>query len=105
MLSPVASSDAGNRREPDALTVALVIPLHGPAGIIGPSAELCAQLAVEELNATTGAAGRELKVVVVDGGSRPDQVADEVEGLVAREEVERWSAGTSPPFVRLLRRG
>jgi len=88
MLSSVAPSDAGHRRDPDTLAVALVIPLHGPAGIIGPSAELCAQLAVEELNATTGAAGRELQVVVVDGGSSPDQVADEVEGLVAREEVD-----------------
>ena len=54
MLSSVAPSGAGHRRDPDTLTVALVIPLHGPAGIVGPSAELCAQLAVEELNATTG---------------------------------------------------
>lgn len=88
MFSPVALANASLRRDPEALTVALVIPLHGPAGIIGPSAELCAQLAVEELNATTGAAGREVQVVVVDGGSSPDQVADEVEGLVAREEVD-----------------
>lgn len=88
MRSPVATSDAGSRRDAGTLTVALVIPLHGPAGLIGPSAELCAQLAVEELNATTGAAGREVHVVVVDGGSSPEHVADEVEGLVARKEVD-----------------
>ena len=29
----------------DGLDVALVIPLQGPAGLIGPSAELCALLA------------------------------------------------------------
>jgi urea transport system substrate-binding protein len=88
MLSPAASFDAGHRRDPDALRVALVIPLHGPAGIVGPSAELCAQLAVEELNAGTGAAGREVEVVVLDGGASPHQVADEVDELVARGEVD-----------------
>lgn len=87
MRSPVAPSGTSPLRS-QTLTVALVIPLQGPAGIIGPSAELCAQLAVEELNATTGAAGREVQVVVVDGGSSPSQVAHEVEGLVVREEVD-----------------
>lgn len=72
----------------DALDVALVIPLHGPAGLIGPSSELCALLAAEELNATTGVLGRELRLTVVDGGSPPAQVADEVEHLVAQGLVD-----------------
>ncbi len=76
----------------DVLPVALVIPLRGPAGIFGPSAELCALLAAEELNATAGVLGRELRLVVVDGGREPQRVADEVGALVAGgvEAVVGW---------------
>lgn len=75
-------------RARDALDVALVVPLHGPAGLIGPSAELCAQLAAEELNRTTGVLGRELRLTLVDGGSSPAAVADETERLVVTGAVE-----------------
>ena len=70
------------------LDVALVIPLHGPAGILGPSSELCAQLAAEELNAGSGVLGRELRLTVVDGSGDPVQVAEEVQALVLERRVE-----------------
>lgn len=70
------------------LAVALVVPLQGPAGIFGPSCELCAQLAVEEVNAERGTLGREVRLVVVDGGASPRQVADEVDGLVTAGAVD-----------------
>ncbi len=73
---------------PAALRVALVIPLHGPAGMFGPSAELCSQLAVDELNEEQGVLGRELRLTVVDGSTAPQQVADEVEALVQGGRVE-----------------
>ncbi len=63
--------------------VALVIPLGGSAGIFGPSCELCAQLAVEEVNARGGVLGAELRTWVVDGSGPPERVADEVGALVA----------------------
>ncbi|MGV9456441.1 substrate-binding domain-containing protein [Streptomyces sp. NPDC003635] len=72
----------------DVLLVALVIPLHGPAGIFGLSCELSAQLAAEELNAGGGILDREVRLVVVDGGAAPRQVADEVAGLVALGAVD-----------------
>ena len=72
---------------PSALSVALVIPLHGPAGMFGPSAELCSQLAVDELNEEQGVLGRELRLTVVDGSAAPQQVADEGEALVQRGGV------------------
>ena len=84
-LSSSGSRAAGS---PDTLSVALVIPLQGPAGLFGPSSELCALLAVEELNATAGVLGRELRLVVVDGGGAPEQVAEEVGALVADGRVE-----------------
>ncbi|HEY6795686.1 MAG TPA: substrate-binding domain-containing protein [Kineosporiaceae bacterium] len=65
------------------LGIALVIPLQGPAGLFGPSCELCAALAVEEINAARGVLGRELKLITVDGGAPPESVAAEVEALVS----------------------
>jgi urea transport system substrate-binding protein len=70
------------------LDVALVVPLQGPAGVFGPSCELCAQLAAEEVNADGGVLGRELRFVVVDGGRPPAEVAAHTERLVGAGAVE-----------------
>jgi urea transport system substrate-binding protein len=70
-----------------ALGVALVVPMQGPAGIFGPSAELCAELAAEEVNAGGGVLGRELRLIPVDGGAPPARVATEVEALVSMGAV------------------
>ncbi len=71
------------RRPPlSTFEVALVNPLSGPAGIFGPSCELCAQLAAEEINAAGGVLGRELRFIPVDGGADPYLVSEEVAGLV-----------------------
>ncbi len=67
----------------ETLSVALVVPLQGPAGMFGPTCELCAQLAVEEVNQAGGVLGRELRLVPVDGGAAPARVAAEVEALVS----------------------
>lgn len=80
------------RRE-GVLNIALVIPLQGPAGLFGPSCEACAQLAVEEANASDGVLGREVRLIVVDGGQAPSRVADEVETLIdagAVDAVTGW---------------
>lgn len=71
-----------------ALEVALAIPLQGPAGIFGPSCELCAQLAVEEINAQGGVLGREMHLVVVDAGAAPRHVADVIDELVTADVVD-----------------
>jgi urea transport system substrate-binding protein len=75
-------------RARDALDVALVIPLQGPAGIFGPSCECCAQLAAEEVNAASGVLGREVRLVLVDGGAPPEQVAAEVDALISGGVVD-----------------
>lgn len=71
-----------------ALEVALAIPLQGPAGIFGPSCELCAQLAVEEINARGGVLGREVHLVVVDAGAAPQDVADVIDLLIRADLVD-----------------
>jgi urea transport system substrate-binding protein len=70
------------------IDVALVIPLHGSAGIFGPSCELCGQLAAEEVNAHSGLFARELRLSVVDGSGPPERVADDVGALVAAGLVD-----------------
>ena len=70
------------------LDLALVIPLHGSAGIFGPSCELCGQLAAEEVNAQGGVLARELRLAVVDGSGPPQRVAEEVGALVAAGLVD-----------------
>lgn len=73
---------------PQTLDVALVVPAQGPTGIFGPSCELSARLAVEEINAGAGVLGRQLRLIVVDGGAAPLKVARQVDGLVARGAVD-----------------
>ncbi|HVW39951.1 MAG TPA: substrate-binding domain-containing protein [Amycolatopsis sp.] len=68
--------------DPDTLTVALVVPLRGPAGVFGPSCELAARLAVAELNEADGILGRQVRLLTVDGGGEPRRVAAEVEALI-----------------------
>ena len=73
---------------PGELTVALVIPLSGPAGVFGPSCELSARLAMSELNDGGGMLGRRVRLLPVDGGRAPAQVAAEVEALVSTGAVD-----------------
>jgi ABC-type branched-subunit amino acid transport system substrate-binding protein len=75
------------RADPGVLEVAFVVPLHGPAGMFGPSCEACGRLAEEEINAAGGVLGRELRLRVVDGGAAPGEVAAQVAGLISDESV------------------
>ncbi|TIC87676.1 hypothetical protein E8D34_08300 [Nocardioides sp. GY 10113] len=70
------------------LAIAFVVPLQGPTGIYGPSCLACGELAVEQLNAGRGIAGREVELVIVDGGRDPEVVADEVGALVDTGRVQ-----------------
>ena len=68
--------------------VGLVVPLHGSAGIFGPSCEACGELAAAEINAADGVLGRELRLSVIDGSRTPQAVADEVGALAAAGLVD-----------------
>ncbi|TDW22613.1 substrate-binding domain-containing protein [Kribbella kalugense] len=72
----------------DVLPIAFVVPLQGPTGIYGPSCLACGQLAVEQLNARNGIAGRQVELVQVDAGRPPAVVAEEVGRLVDSGRVE-----------------
>ncbi|MDX2661105.1 substrate-binding domain-containing protein [Streptomyces stelliscabiei] len=85
-LSPHASE--WFTADDSALNVALVYPMQGPAGIFGPTCEACGRLAAEEVNKAGGVLGKELRLLEVDGGADPQQVAREVEALVATGVVQ-----------------
>lgn len=78
----------GRGSDASAIEVAVLIPLHGSAGIFGPSCELCARLAAEEINAAGGLLGREVRLRIVDGAGPPERVADEVDALVSAGAVD-----------------
>jgi urea transport system substrate-binding protein len=78
----------GSPKRAGTLNVALVVPLQGPAGIFGPSCEFCARLAAEEVNSGSGVLGREMRLIVVDGGAPPTQVADQVDALISGGVVD-----------------
>lgn len=75
-------------RRGDHLVVALVLPFQGSAGLYGPSCQVSAQLAIEELNATRGIAGREIRAIEIDGGGIPEAVAAEVDRLTTSGEID-----------------
>lgn len=82
MLRPASPVPEWFTADDSVLGVALVFPLQGPAGVFGPTCELCARLAAEEVNRAGGVLGRELRLLPVDGGASPREVADQVEALV-----------------------
>lgn len=73
---------------PEELALALVLPLQGPAGIYGPSCQVSAQLAIEELNAASGINGRYVRAVEVDGGAAPHRVAAELNALAGAGSID-----------------
>ena len=71
----------------------LLIPLHGSAGIYGPSCKLCAEMAAAEINVDGGVLGRPVRLRVVDASGPPPAVAREIGGLVdagAIDAVVGW---------------
>ncbi|SNT23564.1 substrate-binding domain-containing protein [Rhodococcoides kyotonense] len=63
-------------------TVGIVFPMSGSFGLVGPSSELSAQLAQEELNATDGILGRRVELLPIDGGRDPAVVAADIRDLL-----------------------
>jgi len=69
-----ALASAGVRAQ-SALNVAVMLPLSGPAGLFGPSAKACAELAVQTLNAKGGVLGRNINLLVGDAGLPPAEAS------------------------------
>jgi urea transport system substrate-binding protein len=79
LLDPWDVLLSGPRR--DVLRVGLAVPLSGPLALTAPSAVDLAGLAVDEVNAAGGVAGRQVELVAVDSGGLPEVVAAEAAAL------------------------
>jgi urea transport system substrate-binding protein len=87
-VRPVQPYQRQRPEDLDTLSVALVIPRSGQAGMFGLSCELSARLAAEELNAADGAGGRQIRLLPVDGGASPRQVAQETDRMISLGVVD-----------------
>ncbi len=83
--------NTATRAEAEILRIAMVIPLQGPAGLLGPSCEAVTDLALHEFNGADGILGRQVAAEIVDGGAEPRAVAAEVGRLVASGAVHAVS--------------
>lgn len=83
-----------------AVRIALVVPVSGVLGLVGPCAINCALLAADEVNDAGGLFGRRVELVLVDGGRSPAEVAKEVAGLIESGTVEAL-VGTHASDVRV----
>lgn len=57
------------------LKVAVMIPQSGPAGLFGPSAKSCAELAADVLNSRGGILGRKVELLFGDAGLAPAEAS------------------------------
>ncbi|MFJ4651964.1 substrate-binding domain-containing protein [Nocardia sp. NPDC088792] len=70
------------------MDLALVVPLSGPAGMFGPSAEACAELALEDINAAGGILDRRVRLHPVDAGLPLPLLAARIDEMVGRGLVD-----------------
>jgi urea transport system substrate-binding protein len=80
--------------------VALVVPVSGTLGLIGPGAINCATLAAHEINEAGGLLGRPVELTLVDGGRSAAAVAAEVAALVRTGQIHAV-VGVHPSDVRM----
>ncbi|MFC0400060.1 substrate-binding domain-containing protein [Paraburkholderia rhizosphaerae] len=70
------------------MTIALCVPLGGAAGLWGPCALASAQLAVAELNAASGIAGRPCRLVTINAGDDARELESALTSLVDEGEID-----------------
>lgn len=68
-----ATAPRGHAAAP--LKVAVMIPQSGPAGLFGPSAKACAELAAETINARGGILGSRIELLFGDAGLAPAEAS------------------------------
>ncbi len=86
-IDPATAPDGGSSTsavDPAAINLGLVASLSGPDRVVGESIQKGAELAVEQLSALGGIAGRKVVLHVEDDRSEADQTRAKMEALEAR---------------------
>jgi len=92
----------------DTVRVGFHAPLTGFAAADGKSSRLGAELAVEQVNASGGIAGRKLELVIYDDGGKPEEGVQVANRLITLDKVVAVISGSysgptraaAPAFVR-----
>lgn len=100
----MASLHAGAVRRRPTVDIALVVPRSGSAGIYGPSCEACAELAIADLNATSGLLGKQVRLRLVDGSRAPAVVAAEIERLIGHGAIDAVTGWHISPVRQAIAR-
>jgi|MedtruStandDraft_1076414.scaffolds.fasta_scaffold14681_2 urea transport system substrate-binding protein len=74
-LTAAAAASSSAVRAASPLNVAVMLPMSGPAGLFGPSAKACAELAVQTINARGGVLGRNVNALFGDAGLPPAEAS------------------------------
>jgi len=74
-IAAAAAASSAVVRAASPLNVAVMLPMSGPAGLFGPSAKACAELAVQTINARGGVLGRSINALFGDAGLPPAEAS------------------------------
>jgi len=72
---------------PEEIRIGVVVPLTGPAALVGQDHKWAADMAAEEINAAGGVLGRKVRIIYGDDESKPEKGASETERLITKEGV------------------
>jgi branched-chain amino acid transport system substrate-binding protein len=81
-----ASSSPATPSKP--FVIGAVLPFSGIYGVVGPSAQQGMQTAINQINASGGILGRQVKFVVRDDGSDPNKAVLAAHDLIDNEKVD-----------------
>ncbi|MEO3999476.1 substrate-binding domain-containing protein [Mesorhizobium sp. CAU 1732] len=87
-LAPALALRAANAADP--LKVGILIPLSGPAGLFGASAQNSAKLAITEINAAGGILGRQIEPIFADVGGPPADAVQAAQRIWRSEGAEAF---------------
>ncbi len=100
----MSSMPVGAVRHRSTIDIALVVPRSGSAGIYGPSCEACAELAIADVNATSGLMGKQVRLRLVDGSRAPSVVAAEIQRLLQRGAIDAVTGWHISPVRQAIAR-
>ena len=88
---------------PGPVQVGLLVPQTGPIGMFGPSMINSAQIAVDDLNLAGGLLGRDIDLLVGEGGGSEQDIVKEAERLIGQGAAAIIGSHTSPNRQALVR--
>ncbi|MEA2299132.1 MAG: branched-chain amino acid transport system substrate-binding protein [Solirubrobacteraceae bacterium] len=87
LLAGCGGSSSGSATSGNTIPIGAVFSLTGPGGVYGPQQKNAVGLAVDQVNAKGGIAGKKLAVTILDDGSDKQQSAQATQRLIQQNNV------------------